>query len=84
MRQEAPNLAREDRTSTLHELRQVICLLIEADQLPLTTVASLESEGSRSEDKGIENWTEADLDCLRAADLKHLTNVILGLSLRFD
>jgi hypothetical protein len=84
MRQETRNLAREDRTATLHELRQVIGLLIATDQLPLTSVASLESEGSRSEDKGIEIWTEADLDRLRAADLEHLTNVILGRSLRFD
>ena len=84
MRQEPRNLAQEDRIATLHELHQVIGLLIETDQLPLTSVASLESEGSRSEDKGIEIWTEADLDRLRAADLEHLTNVILGRSPRFN
>jgi hypothetical protein len=84
MRQETRNLAREDRTATLHELRQVIGLLIETDQLPLTSVASLESDGSGSEDKGIEIWTGADLDRLRAADLEHLTNVILGRSPRFN
>jgi len=84
MRQETQDLAREDRTATLHELRQVIGLLIATDQLPLTSVASLESEGSRFEDKGIEIWTEVDLDCLRAADIEHLTNVILGRSPRFN
>jgi hypothetical protein len=84
LRQEARNLAREDRTATLHELRQVIGLLIETDQLPLTSVASLDIEGSRSEDKEIEIWTEADLDRLWAADLEHLTNVILGRSPRFN
>jgi hypothetical protein len=84
MRQEVRNLAREDRTATLHELRQVIGLLIETDQLPLTSVASLESEGNRSEDKGIEIWTEADLDRFLAADIEQLTNVILGRSPRFD
>ena len=80
MRQEMRNLTREDRTATLHELRQVIGLLIETNQLPLTSVASLESEGSRFEDKRIEIWTEADLDRLRAADIEHLTNIILGRS----
>ena len=84
MRQETRNLAREDRTATLNELRQLIGLLIATDQLPLTSLASLESEGSRSEDKGIEIWTEADLDRLRAADIDHLTNVILGRSPRFN
>jgi hypothetical protein len=84
MRQETRDLAREDRTTTLHELRQVIGLLIATDQLPLTSVASFESEGSRSEDKGIEIWTEADLDRLRAADIEYLTNVILGRSPRFN
>ena len=84
MRQEARNLAREDRAGTLHELRQVIGLLIETDQLPLTSVASPESKGSRSEDKGIEIWAETDLDRLRAADIEHLTNVILGCSPRFN
>ena len=52
MRQEAQNLAREDRPTTLHELGQVIDLLIAMDQLPLTALASLESEDSRSEG----NW----------------------------
>jgi hypothetical protein len=84
MRQETRSLAREDRTATLHELRQVIGLLIATDQLPLTLAASLESEGSRSEDKGIEIWMEADLDRLRAADIEHHTNVILGRSPRFN
>jgi hypothetical protein len=84
MRQETRNLAREDRTATLHELRQVIGPLIETDQLPLTSVASPESKGSRSEDKGNEIWTEADLDRLRAADIEHLTNVILGRSPTFN
>lgn len=84
MRQETRNLAREDRTATLNELRQLIGLLIATDQSPLTSLASLESEGSRSEDKGIEIWTEADLDRLRAADIDHLTNVILGRSPRFN
>jgi hypothetical protein len=84
MRQEARNLAREDRTATLHELRQVIGLLIETDQLPLTSVASPESKGGRSEDQGIEVGIEADLDCLPAADIEHLTNVILGRSPRFN
>ncbi len=64
MRQETRNLAREDRTATLHELCQVIGLLIATDQLPLTSMASFGSEGSRSEDKGIEIWTEADLNRL--------------------
>ena len=84
MRQETRNLAREDRTATLHELRQVIGLLVATHQLPLTSVASLESEGSRSEDKGIEIWTEADLDRLPVADIEHLTNVILGRSPRHN
>jgi hypothetical protein len=84
MRQETRNLAREDRTATLQELCQVIGLLIEADQLPLTSVASFESEGSRSEDKGIEIWAEADLDRLRTADIAHFTNVILGRSPRLN
>ena len=84
MRQETRNLAREDRTATLHELRQVIGLLLATDQLPLTSVASFESEGRRFEDKGIEIWTEANLDRLRAADIEHLTNVIPGRSPRFN
>jgi hypothetical protein len=84
MRQETRNLAQEDRAATLHELRQVIGLLVATDQLPLTSVASLESEGSRSENKGIEIWSEPDLDRLRAADIEHLTNLILGRSLRFN
>ena len=84
MRQETRNLAQEGRTATLHELRQVIGLLIATDQLPLTSVECPESEGSRSEDKEIEIWTEADLDRLWAADLEHLTNVILGRSPRFN
>jgi hypothetical protein len=40
MRQEARNLAREDRTATLHELGQVIGLLIATNQLPLTALAT--------------------------------------------
>jgi hypothetical protein len=51
MRQETRNLAREDRTATLHELRQVIGLLIATDQLPLTSVASLESETRHRDSK---------------------------------
>lgn len=51
MRQEAQNLAREDRPTTLHELGQVIDLLIAMDQLPLTSVndqwhGSVESDES--------------------------------------
>jgi hypothetical protein len=84
MRQEARNLAREHRTATLHELHQVIGLLIETDQLPLNSVASFESEGNRSDDKGIEIWTEADPDRSRAADIEPLTNLILGRSPRFN
>jgi hypothetical protein len=84
MRQEKLNLAREDRPATLHELGEVIGLLIAMNQLPLTSVASLESGGARSEDAGIETWTEADLDRLRTADIEHLTNVILGRSPRFN
>jgi hypothetical protein len=84
MRQEARNLAGEDRTATLHELRQVIGLLIETDQLPLSSVASLESEGCQPEDKGIEFWAEEDLDRLWAADIEYLTNVILGRAPRLN
>jgi hypothetical protein len=80
MKQEGRNLAREDRTATLHELGQVIGFLIAMDQLPLTTLASLESKDSRCDEKGLEFWTEADRDCLREAEIEHLTNVILGRS----
>ena len=84
MREETRNLAREDRTATLHELRQVIGLLIATDQLPLTFMASFGSEGSRCEDKGIKIWREADLNRSRAADIENLTNVILRRSPRFN
>jgi hypothetical protein len=80
MRQEARSLTREDRPATLHELGQVIGLLIAMDQFPLTALATLESEDSRSEENGIEFWTEAARDRLRAAEIEHLTNVILGHS----
>jgi hypothetical protein len=84
MRQEARNLARDDRTATLYELGQVIGLPIGMDQSPLTTLASLESKGSRSDQKGLDFGTEADRDRLREADIEHLTNVILGRSQRFN
>ena len=84
MRQETWNLAREDRPATLHELGEVIGLLIATDQLPLTTLASFESEGSRSEESGIEFCMEIDRDRLRAAEIEHLTNVILGRSQTFN
>ena len=84
MRQEMRNLVQEDRPATLNELGQVIGLLIATDQLPLTTLASLEPEESRSGDKGIELWTEANLDRLQAAEIERLTNVILGCSPRLN
>jgi hypothetical protein len=83
MRQGARNLAREDRRATLYELDEVIGLLIAADQLPLSALASFESENSRPEEKDVEIWTEADPDRLRDAGIKHFTKVILGRSQQF-
>jgi hypothetical protein len=84
MRQETRNLAREDRPATRHELGEVIGLLIATDQLPLTIFASFESEDSRSEESGIDFWMQLDRDRLRAAEIEHLTNVILGRSQTFN
>jgi hypothetical protein len=84
MRQEVSNLAREDRPANLHELGQVIALLIATDQLPLTTLASFESEDNQSEESGIEFGMGINRDRLQAADIEHLTNVILGRSPRFN
>lgn len=83
MRQGARNLAREDRRATLYELGEVIGLLIAADQLPLSALASFVSESSRPEKKDVEIWTEADRDRLRDAGIEHLTNLILGRSQQF-
>jgi hypothetical protein len=84
MRQEARNLARGDRLATLHELGQVIGLVIATDQLSLTTLMALESEERRSDKNRFECWTEADRDRMRAATIEHLTNVILGRSPSFN
>jgi hypothetical protein len=84
MRQDARRLAREDRPATLHELDEVIGLLIATDQLPLTTLAYLESDDSRSEESGLEFWMEIDRDRSRAAEIEHLTNVMLGRSQTFN
>jgi hypothetical protein len=85
MRQQAQEPGREgDRLSTLHELSQVIGLLIVKDQLSLSTLASLESEDRRFEGKDLDLWAEADRDRLREAQIDHLTNVILGRSQKFN
>jgi hypothetical protein len=85
MRQQAQEPGREgDRLSTLHELSEVIGLLIVKDQLSLSTLASLESEDSRFEGKDLDLWTEADRDRLREAQIDHLTTVILGRSQKFN
>jgi len=85
MRQQAQEPGREgDRLSTLHELSEVIGLLIVKDQLSLSTLASLESEDSRFEGKDLDLWAEADLDRLREAQIDRLTNVILGRSQKFN
>ena len=84
MRQETRNQAREDRPATLHELGEVIGLLIATDQLPLTALATLGSEDSRSDEKGLEFWMGIDRDRLWAAEIEHLTNVILGRSPSFN
>jgi hypothetical protein len=85
MRQQAQEPGREgDRLSTLHELSEVIGLLIVKDQLSLSTLASLESEDRRFEGKDLDLWAEADRDRLREAQIDHLTNVILGRSQKFN
>jgi hypothetical protein len=85
MRQQAQETGREgDRLSTLHELSEVISMLIVNDQLSLNTLESLESEDRRFEGKDLDLWTEADRDRLREAQLDHLTNVILGRSQKFN
>jgi hypothetical protein len=85
MRQQAQEPGREgDRLSTLHELSQVIGLLIVKDQLSLSTLASLESEDRRFEGNDLDLWAEADRDRLREAQIDHLTNVILGRSQKFN
>jgi hypothetical protein len=85
MRQQAQEPGREgDRLSTLHELSEVIGLLIVKDQLSLSTLAFLESEDRRFEGEDLDLWTEADRDRLREAQIDHLTNVILGRSQKFN
>jgi hypothetical protein len=85
MRQQAQDPGREgDRLSTLHELSEVIGLLIVNDQLSLSTLASFESEDRRFERKDLDLWKEADRDRLREAQIDHLTNVILGRSQKFN
>jgi hypothetical protein len=85
MRQRAQEPGREgDRLSTLHELSEVIGLLIVNDQLSLSTLASFESEDRRFERKDLDLWKEADRDRLREAQIDHLTNVILGRSQKFN
>jgi hypothetical protein len=85
MRQQAQEPGREgDRLSTLHELSEVIGLLIVKDQLSLSALASLGSEDRRVEGKDLDLWTEADRDRLREAHIDHLTNVILGRSQKFN
>jgi hypothetical protein len=80
MRQPAREPGR-DRLSTPHELGEVIGLLIVGDQISLSALESLESEGSRFEGKELELWEEADRDRLReAAQIERLTSVILGRS----
>ena len=85
MRQQAQEPGREgDRLSTLHELSEVIGLLILKDQLSLSSLASLESEDRRFKGKDLDLWTEAGRDRLRGAQIDHLTNIILGRSQKFN
>jgi hypothetical protein len=85
MRQQAQEPGREgDRLSTLHELSEVIGLLIVKDQLSLSTLASLESEDRRFVGKDLDLRTEANRDRLREAQIDHLTNVILGRSQKLN
>ena len=84
MRQQQAQQPERDRLSTLHELREVVGLLMGKDQLSLSTLAFLESEDSRFEGKGLDLWTETDRDRLREAQIDHLTNAILGRSQKFD
>jgi len=85
MRQQAQEPGREgDRLSTLHELSEVIGLLIVGDQLSMSALASLESEDSRFEAKELELLTEADRDRMREAKIGRLTNVILARSQKLN
>ena len=77
MSQEARSLAREGRSSNLHELDEVTGLPIGANQLPLTTLVSLKSEGSRSKESGIEFSMEITRDRVRVAEIEQLTNLML-------
>lgn len=83
MRQPAREPGR-DRLSTLHELSEVIGLLIVKDQLSQSTLASLESEDRRFEGKELELLTEADRDRMREPEIERLTNLILGRSQKLN
>ena len=85
MRQQAQEWMGRDRLSTLDELGEAIDLLVAKDQLPLSTLTCLESQGSQFESNSFELWAEADRDRLsEAAEIERLTNAVLGRSQKLN
>jgi hypothetical protein len=79
MKPSAQELVIGDRISTRKELSEVIGLLITQHQLPFeATLESLESSESRSEEEGLDLWTDAGGDRQPGAEIGPLTNIILG------
>jgi hypothetical protein len=79
MKPSAQELVIGDRISTRKELSEVIGLLITQHQLPFeATLESLESSESRSEEEGLDLWTDAGGESRPGAEIEPLTNIILG------
>ena len=79
MKPSAQELVIGDRISTRNELSEVIGLLITQHQLPFeATLESLESSESRSEEEGLDLWTDAGGESRPGVEIEPLTNIILG------
>lgn len=74
-----------DRIATRQELGEVIVQLVKLHELPFeTTMESLESSENRTQEDDLELWTDSDRDRLREAEIKSLTQIILGRRQRHD